>query len=265
MASSSRTAGGRVNWELLLVKRSTRRREKPYELDRLLCLVAVRAGSSPVIDRQAGLDNDWRRNPRGGRGSAVPIRHYVGMDNFTIDLLSVSIGLGVSLVSVWTTQLLSLVRESYGRKASVRDQAYAKTVDACAEFVGISHLHLGRAHDYVASLYRIKQENTTLAYPGRKLDMQFVADTFMPITEKILVAGTRAEALVTDEETRQLIEKMQRCNQDASLHIQQGNKGSLSPDWEQRLDRLIVEHDQASHALVDHVRRLGAKTTYRSR
>jgi hypothetical protein len=179
------------------------------------------------------------------------------------DFLILVAGGGIAVLSAVLTQLLIWVREKDSRQAAVRDAAYREGVEACAEFVGASHLHLSRFYDVIEALARIKAKYPHEEYLAPRLDAEMQRAILHPAIEQRIKAAVRAEVLVEKDVMAECIQRMQRVDLQVAVLVSQGNHGKLPADWKKRLERLKADHDRDSTELVERLRELGATTTYR--
>jgi hypothetical protein len=176
--------------------------------------------------------------------------------------LAVIVG-GFGLLGGVITAFLAFLAAAANRKAAVRDQAYASSVGACAEFIGVSHLFLGRKYDLIAALARTKAHHPDDEYLGQHLSQEEFAATIHPTLERFNNAATKAELLAPDAQTAKLVQDMSSLHAATDEMVFNGMNGKIEKDWETKARSLVNQHDKISNQLIQALRAIGAQTTYR--
>jgi hypothetical protein len=170
---------------------------------------------------------------------------------------------GFGLLGGGLTAFLGFLAANHNRKSGVREQAFAKSVDACAEYVGASHLFLSRKVELVHTADRIRSRNPEVTRPADEIDPNMLLQTFFPLIERTLNALTRAEALAPTDLSIELILKMATAQGQADAVFNDALEGRFSEHWQDQLSAIINDHDEASQELTEHLRAVGAETSYR--
>lgn len=179
------------------------------------------------------------------------------------DLAPVLLTGAFGLLGGGITALLGFLAANHNRKSGVREQAYAKSVDACAEYVGASHLFLARKVELVHTADRIRSNNPELTRPASGFDQNMLVQTFFPLVDRTMNAQTRAEALAPTDLSIELILKMAVTQGQADAVLNDAMEGAFSEYWQDQLKALMKYHDEASQQLIEHLRAVGAETSYR--
>lgn len=179
------------------------------------------------------------------------------------DLALALVAGGFGLLGGGITALIAFLAANHNRKSAVREQAYAKAVDACADFVGCSHLFLSKKVELVTALDSIKRNHPELEYLGGALDREMLSQTFFPAIERNYTTWTRAESLAPTKSCVDLIRDMVTAQEEANPILEDAMHGNFVEDWKDRLDAITKKHDAASQELTEHLRAVGAETSYR--
>lgn len=159
--------------------------------------------------------------------------------------------------------LLAFLTSSHNRKAAVRDRAYEQSVQACADFIGTSHLYLSRKMDLTSALERAKSKYPDTPYLGDKLQNATLLELIHPLIERYYSVATQAELLAPTLRAAHLIREMSTHLHLAGDYLGLAMNGQLPENWREEAQEHLEKHDEASTLLIEHLRTVGAQTSYR--